>query len=247
MKLGALDVNDVKLGGLSVETIMLGEALVWAAGTEPPGGAPIPEAYATTRYNSNTTTHSVALPSGVSEGDVLLIFTRAGSNNPTSFTPPSGWDEIAERTDNGSSAVFARTADGLEGASVDIVFSSGRRGSHVAVRVSGGSGAVAAAVAASNVNDPPELTHGWGAENVLVFACVTQSQVDDDDIVGAPSGYSGFTRVRTVDFASTSALHCSTNVAHRAALAASENPGPFQVGEADINNPHSYTVAVRPA
>jgi PKD repeat protein len=105
-----------------------------------------------TATNGNRLTHAAAIPSGVSEGDTLVVFFTANSTSPT-YTGPTGWTLLA--SEDGSGIVTrawtktASAADLIAGASVAVT-SSGYVKSDITVAAYEGTDA-AAPIAVSTV------------------------------------------------------------------------------------------------
>jgi len=94
--------------------------------------------------------HDVALPSGISSGDLLLIFVAvAGNALPCSAV---GWGA----TTHGRVTVLTRVADGSEGSSVAVTTSSTRRKAAIVYQIRGQSGA--AEITGATGLTTPELT-----------------------------------------------------------------------------------------
>lgn len=76
-------------------------------------------------YNSSTTSVTVSVPSGTSNGDLMLGFVNANGSSPTIDTP-TGWTKLAEYIPSGATmktAVFYRTASS-EPSSYDFTVST---------------------------------------------------------------------------------------------------------------------------
>ena len=197
---------------------------------------PVVETTATTATAAGTS-HTVTLPTGIANGDLLIIF--GGSNTNTTFGYPAGWTELWDAgggTAAGSGAF--RRADGGEGASVTVTTAASAQCGWVAYRISGHhtTSDPEDAVAATGVGttpDPPSTPASWGTEDNLWLAGGAH---DNTTVNTAPTNYTNL----------LSASANGTAYSSRRALAATtENPGTFGVGTSDdwITN----TIVIRPA
>lgn len=92
---------------------------------------------ATTAYSADQTGHTINLPSGITAGDLLLLwFCR--DNTTGTVSTPSGWTvEQGPITQNDQSYLFSRIADGTEGGTVSITTSNSESSTALALRISG--------------------------------------------------------------------------------------------------------------
>lgn len=212
------------------------------------GGAPASLAIATTNTYSNAvaaTSHPVDLPSGITAGDLLLVFFS--SHNTASVTTPSGWTALISKINSDAFYVFAKIADGSEGSTVSVVIPSTRVAAAVSYRITGARNgvtsseiAVSSAVDASTATpDPPSLTPSWGSsENLWIALTFT---IDATFTFSSyPTNYSlGQNNVIVGSGSAGSGL----SVAARLFTATSEDPGVFTTVTA--RNRSTYTLAVR--
>lgn len=174
-----------------------------------------------------STTHLVNLPTNIAGGDLLLIYFT--TDNDATHTTPSGWVVVGQwyvATTATHFTLFARDADGAEGATLTITISSSQRGSSIADRVTD------AATLASSGGTTPELTSSSGSSTNPNPPAITPAGGADDytyvAIIGAdgsttstagPAGYSSHLSV---------GAGACTSVAHKATTASTtENPGTF--------------------
>ena len=107
------------------------------SGTAPTDFAVV-AATATTDYSADQTSHAINLPSGITAGDLLLLwFTMDGTTGNT-ITTPTGWT-LEEATNVASPGdlgyLFSRTADGSEGSTVTVTTSASQSSSAIALRI----------------------------------------------------------------------------------------------------------------
>lgn len=181
---------------------------------------------------------AVTLPSGIQSGDLLIMIFRPG--NDITSSPPSGWDEVASRSDNGSTYIFKRIANGSEGSFVTVNLSSGARTPFITYRISGWTEGVEASFVGSNTNNPPSITASWGSKLNLFISVLTNRRTDSS-VTAQPSGYDGFLTAAQASSALTSRARVST--AHLFAESASEDPAAFTTS-GTIDNPHSATIVI---
>ena len=190
---------------------------------------------------TNTTSHTVNLPSGIVSGNLLLVFF-ASDGTPT-ITFPSGWTQLFQ-TAGGTDVKFGawyRIADGTEGATITVTTSASECSNHTSYRITGYSGTPEVGTSAtgnSTTPNPPSLTPSWGAKDTLWFAC--QGNDGSTATTAYPTNY---TNGRN-DNNSVSDPTASVATARRELNAASEDPGTFTIATA--RNWVANTVAVKP-
>jgi len=191
----------------------------------------------------SNTSHTVALPSDVASGDLLLIvFTYRNYTVPgVTLTTPSGWVVVDSLvTDNDISIslyIFARIADGSEDSTVAITSSANARSSHCSVCVAGHAAEVSPISGMSiskTGNDefpygslnPPSVTASWGSDKNLWIA-VGGIVGGGRTYVSAPAGYA---KTELGQNTNTLASRCATAVAHRYLASSSDDPSAFDLG-----------------
>ncbi len=191
--------------------------------------------------NSNATSHTVNLPSGIVLNDVVLVFF-ASDGSPT-ITFPAGWIELFQNANgtNNKLGAWYRVANGTEGATITVTTSASERTAHTSYRISGAGGtpcyAPTTVTGASVSPNPPSGTPFWAQANTLWFAACGY---DYNRTVSAyPTNY---TNGRN-DYANNT-QGCGVGTARREVNAASEDPGTFTISASDdwVAN----TVAIQP-
>jgi hypothetical protein len=103
--------------------------------------APVVQATATTNITTAASTWVVNLPASIAAGDALWISLRTGSPSALNAGAPAGWTTRNNQGDPSASDddiwSFSRTADGAEGATVSIVWTTALKGATLAYRCSG--------------------------------------------------------------------------------------------------------------
>lgn len=202
------------------------------------------EATTTDNELSNTTTHTLSVPAGVTAGD-RLIGIAVMDGRPT-VTDPSSWTRLAivENTTSDHQAVVweIRTASGAESAE-NWTTSSNQESYSVTYRISGhASGTAADAQTVSSGSgtgapDPPASTPAWGSAETLWIAF---AGVDTPISLSAqPSGYTDTIRDDTGGSGGV-----TIGAAYKISTASSENPGAFTGSGAEWV---AITVAVEPS
>jgi hypothetical protein len=102
---------------------------------------PVVEASAITEASADQSSHTVNLPSGITAGDLLLLWFTLDGSSGVGVDTPSGWDLVEDtiaQTNGDKGCLFSRTASGSEGATV-VVTSTGTDQSSacVSLRISG--------------------------------------------------------------------------------------------------------------
>lgn len=202
---------------------------------------PVVQATDTSIEALSTTSHTVDLPSGIQNGDLLIVFFMSG-NPPGTMTWPSGWTGI----DFGDFGQIGRMrgayvqADGTEGATITVTTGNSITSGHLAYRITGSWVASQAPEwdvddatgGGSGPADPPDHTPTGGAKDYLWIA----TAFSKDDPVSEPTDYGGYR--------SASASGHYLVSAYRSLNAASENPGTFNSGNDDWA---AITMAVHPS
>lgn len=138
------------------------------------------EASAQSQETANTTSHTVALPSGIVAGERLLIFF--GRDGGGTVTPPSGWASVVAVNSPGPDAglaVLERIADGSEGGSVTVTTSASEKSESWAIRLSGAHASTAAEGTAqgnAQTTAPPIPSHslaGWSGDALWFIVLVS--------------------------------------------------------------------------
>lgn len=206
--------------------------LLTVAGKRP---AAFPTVAATNTSNeAASTAQTVALPSGIQAGDLLLILVLFSSG--PAITTPTGWTEIYKSVTGGSvsHAAYYKVAAGDEGSSVDITIDAARAGAHNSYRITGYSGAPQALANDASI-DPPALTPVGGSKKYLWIALAGDH--NGTAVTAAPTDYTNL----LADVSGTTCL----GSARRLREATSEDPGAFTATTSEI--PRSATIAISPA
>ncbi len=206
-----------------------------------PAWAAFPTVAATTggTQTTPTTTHTVNLPAGVTNGDLLVVIF--GTDIAPVVTWPSGWTVIVSTNHAGflQTEVASRFADGTEGATITVTTDAAVPSAHNSYRITGHDAATAPQGAivdgVDDLPDPPALTPAWGSADTLWLAVTNKG---DAALTGYPANYTNGT-----DFSITGGHGVAS--ARRARTAASENPGPFTL--AATAGWVAATVGVRPS
>lgn len=189
--------------------------------------------------SAGSTSHPVTLPSGVTAGDLLVVWFGFRSN-PTA-TGSAGWTKLgqASLSTTISFAVFYKVATGSD--ALTITTTTSQRSTHESYRITGASGTVAFSAASSAVAanpNPPSLTPAGGAKDYLWFASATAT-AGTTSASAAPTNYTNLTNQ-----VSGSGTGCAVYIAERNLNATSEDPGAFTAASTSYV---AYTLAVEPA
>jgi len=194
--------------------------------------------------NSNATSHTVNLPSGIASGDLLLVFF-ASDGSPTITFPNEGtdWIQLFE-TARGTAVKFSacyRIANGTEGNTITVTTSASERTAHTSYRITGYSGIPVCGTSATGNNttpNPPSLSPSWGAKDTLWFTCCGYDQ-GQGTVSTYPTNYTNGRNDR-----SNNTQGCGVGSAHRELNAASEDPEMFTISLSE--QWVAQTVAVQP-
>jgi hypothetical protein len=185
---------------------------------------------------------AVALPTGITAGDLLIICLAFQDSISSTATTPSGWS-LLKNLSNGSSLVriyvFYKVADGSEGSTVSIS-TSVTSSAHISYRITGFSGTpeVSTGVTGSSLNaaNPDAITPAGGSKDYLIIAVAGCN----DGSVFTSFSYTN-NQVDVHNGGGSARLHTSTNNV----TASSEDPPTNTLNT--INDIAALTLAVSPA
>jgi hypothetical protein len=205
---------------------------------------------ATTVAASN---HTINLPASIANGDRLLWIGGKGSQVATMDTP-TGWTRIIDENIANGVFMYARDADGTEGASMAVTSSGATvKQASIVYRVSGAEAVVTqlpeistVATGTGTTPDPGSVSVTGGPKDILAIAMfnLAGEEVDDDTWCNsAPTNYAGLLQKTSGTGGTNTSNELAT--AHRQLNAASEDPGSFNV---DVSFAwRAYTIAIHPA
>lgn len=193
---------------------------------------------------TNTTSHSISMPAGVVAGDTLVMIVTTYGATPVGLNTPSGWtklltDKASTVLGNRTYQIFARTADGTEGASVAMTSTSAVYTLVSVLAYSGANGIdlAAAGTEQNNTGAPtfPSLTST--VANDLALDIYSEIGGPSADVMTAASGW---TMRRDSTFQSSGGL------IHHVMEKALPSAGASGAATASISNSSSigYTYAV---
>jgi hypothetical protein len=199
---------------------------------------PVVQSTNTSAESSTTTTHTIALPSGIQEGDLLIFTFREGVGVQPS--EPSGWTRTSSNNTGGFYSVFYKTAGASEPSTVEVTTSLTISSSHISYRISGWEDIEL--TISNNTVRPPSLTASWGADDNLWIAG-TSTRRGNREFTDPPSNYSNLLTISTDPSATTTGNSVSAT-AQRNLNTATEHPGEFTMGSSGADNPKSVTIAI---
>ncbi len=210
---------------------------------------PTVAATASSFNNTNTTTQTVSLPSGIASGHLLIVLVSCVSNAQT-ITWPAGWTELFSQDVSTTQTVEAayRVADGTEGSTISVSTPGSTACGHLAYRITGQHASSAPedgapATGTSTTPDPPSLTASWGAEDNLWIAVFGSYNASNPAPPSAPTDYNNnFIEVSE----GASDARTTMGMGTRNLNTATENPGTFTQPEA-AGHWVANTIVVRPA
>jgi len=176
-----------------------------------------------TGTSAEGTSHNVTMPSGVTAGERLMIFSSF--HLATTTTPPSGWTRLSPSSSL-RLHVFYKTADGTE-STVTVTTGSSVVGAHHAYRVDkhednpeGGS----VASGTGNEPNPPSVTPSWGEQRNLFLVAGMAADTEGSPLWTYPTNYTnGINNTRV----QPDGLGLRLASARRQLKATSEDPGVF--------------------
>ena len=137
--------------------------------------APSIAASAISTDTTSDTNHNITLPSGITAGDLLIVFMHGSATDATPNTAATGWTICRDRV-HGSSvghlAILTRFATGSEGSSITATTDLNEQAAAVAVRITGWHGTTgpecstgvndSSAGESGSVPNPDALSPSWG-------------------------------------------------------------------------------------
>lgn len=201
--------------------------------------------------SSDTTSHTVSLPSGINADELLLVVIGIEGDSGT-ITDPSGWTRLLKDVGNnwGTLYVIYKVASGSEGSTISFTTSNNRNSAHVAMRISGHDSSTNApeinnddtgSFTQDKNPDPPNLSPSGGAKDYLYLCGYGQGDRSGTSEVSVPTNYTSVANA----FASGGEFdQAGVSVAERNLNASSENPGTFTMQDEARWN--AYTMVVYP-
>lgn len=216
----------------------------WVDATSYPATAdyfyPVVESFSTYQIANNSSNHTINLPSEVQSGDLLILIFRAGGTTSV-LNPPNGFVEIGHRANSGNTYIWYKRAEAQESNPV-VTTSSGTRATALLYRISGWGGVPEVEETLANINNPPEISPSWGAIPALYLAVLTNRR-SDSNVTAAPSSFTDLETISQSSSTQTSRTRISLAELNSSGTV---DPSPFTtIGT--IDNPHSFTIAIRPA
>ena len=199
------------------------------SGPPPAAGFPLVKGTAASSMDANSTSHTVALPSAIEAGDLLIVFF---SVDDIAAIPqwPANWQPLVPRTVNGDTfEARYKIADGTEIG--NIIINTAPRAepsAHQSFRIvnfSENQNPSAAVITGTSATpDAPEHMPDWGSSKTLWIAAV--GRVSGKEVTtDFPANYSNHRSQQ----AGNADAGTTVDTAVRIFETASENPGPFSV------------------
>lgn len=195
-----------------------------------------------TTHNGAGTNRNIALPTGIANGDLVIIGITTDNSSGVTFTPPSGFLPVAGGATSGTvnGAAFYKFCDGTETGTITAAVSSSCSNSlAVATRISGADPATpptaTAATGTSTTPNPPSHTPAWGLAKTLWLALFGKR---------ASGTFNSYPADYDLGQVGNTINSVQTRMAGRQAMAASEDPGSFSIGSSIAW--HAMTIAIKP-
>lgn len=189
------------------------------------------------RTTTAAQSHVVTMPSGIQDGDLLLIIFSARSRSRVALES-NGWKKLFQAYDNSemTTVFFWKLADGSDTATVTTPGQTVNT-SHIVYRIrNGGLPQIATASPGIGINTNPPNLDTDAVRNYLWIAA--RGGDGTVDATAAPSGYGNFFSIAGFD-----SVGAGTAASHKFATAQSEDPSIFTSGnEQSIG----ITIAVPP-
>jgi hypothetical protein len=196
---------------------------------------PIVETTATYTGETLQLSHDVTLPTGIAQGDLLLVMIRVIDIPNT----PTGWARYSLTSSGVLHYIYYKTAGASESSTLTLTFGTNRRLTALSYRISGWSDWTHQFVDA-NTLDPPSLTHGLGSGDILWLA-IAAARPTNLQITTAPTDFSGF--VIALPASSTSSDRMQVAGAQRNLTQATLDPGAFGA-TGSFTDANAWTIAI---
>jgi hypothetical protein len=186
--------------------------------------------------------HTYTLPSGITDGNKLILVTINGVNGRT-LTTPAGWNLVTNGSTSNLSEVriFERTASSDSSAGVTFTYNLPSTFAAYFAEVDAPVGTVEIA-SATATDDPPSISPAAGSASYAFFAVAVLERAGNST-TAVPAGYSASDRFGTIA-SSTSDNHAEGFVSTKIAETGSENPGTFSWTGAPPRDDAAFTIAV---
>jgi hypothetical protein len=202
---------------------------------------PVVAASITSKEDSNTTSHTVSLPSGISVGNLLLVFFATDGDN--TITNWGGFTEIFSVSNGTASSLHVGYKIAVGSDTLTVTTSSSEESSHVAYRITGHHTSQMPEASSGNTGnsdspDPDELTPTGGAKDYLWIAAEGNDHLDTTS--AWPTNFTLYNKEES----NANAGGCNVGVGGYELNASVLNPGTFTLdaGEQWV----ACTVAVHP-
>lgn len=209
----------------------------------------------TSGESSGTTSHTVSLPSGITNGSLVVVLFGLGDGTAPQVSWPEGWqNEIKDAVDAQNyvtAAVAWRECDGEEGSTITVTTTNSAQSAHVALRIEGhDASADPPEISLGNSGDgqlqsPDSLSPIAGAADYLWIAmtvCDGSGSTGPWTVTSAPTNYTDLQNSESGG--STDGV--TVGSAERELNASSEDPGDFTVGDSGGKEYIAFTIAVYP-
>jgi hypothetical protein len=171
--------------------------------------------------SSNSNTHLITLPTGIVNGEMLVVVFSTDADPGVSISSGSGWVELDEQNEGNdvAGAIYWKIANGSDALTLATA-GGGQQSSHISYRISGASSIFVNNANGNGTNsNPTTLTPDLGSREYLWIA--TRSGDASTVATAAPTDFSDLqTQAGGADGA-------STNSAVRTFTGSSLNPGSF--------------------
>lgn len=195
---------------------------------------------------SSVTTHTINLPSGINENDLIIVMIAQEGGNTDSFgTWSNSFIEIADtNNDDVVVAIAYKFAASSEVSSITVVSSNAERSSQCSMRITGMAAAVAPHISVESNSDggtndspdPPSFSPSPGQKEYMWIAF--EGHERDNVTTGFPTNYDS--NQVTQSMASGGTVSFATDEVD----AATENPGVFTLSTGDRWK--AFTLAIEP-
>lgn len=214
---------------------------------------PVVQATAETAVTTAGTSHTITLPTGIGESDLILLIINIGSTAAT-FNALTGWTELLDEGVAGGLMIAWYTGTGVP-SNPTFTSSASTRSATIAYRIGGADKSVTPQIGTTGVGtsatpNPPSVTPTGGVvKDYLFIACFGQTGEEADDDTWAntpPTNYLPSPPLqKSCGVAGTNLGGLVAAASRQLNTGSAEDPGTFGV---DVSNTwRAQTIIVHPA
>jgi hypothetical protein len=201
----------------------------------------------TSATNASQANHTVNLPGSIVAGNLLIVVASIGTGTAQTVAI-SGFAQLHNNVSGGDRLIiFTKTADGSEGATINMTTSGNVPTAENSYQISGWGGIEAASTTGTGANpDPPNLSPSWAITKTLWLAAVS-ARTTAGNVLTVSTFPSTFTDGIQASWALAVAPGGVAGSARLASAVASMDPGTFALNTGSSVTWTAGTIGINPA